>query len=331
MFRDEAEFTVSGGRGGDGVVHFRREKFVPRGGPDGGNGGAGGDVVLQVSPSHTTLPDWTRLGRHRAGSGQPGGGANKTGADGAGVVLPVPPGTLVVDGDTGVLLRDLAQEGAQLVVAMGGAGGRGNKAFATSTRRTPRISEPGRDGEVRRIRLELKLIADVGLVGLPNAGKSTLLSCVSSARPRVADYPFTTLEPQPGIVRLDDVRSFVMADLPGLIEGAHEGKGLGDRFLRHVERTRVLVFLVDVSDSAADEPAHALEVLEKEVGAYAPALMDRPRLVVATKMDLPGAEDGAARLAADRGGPAAAISAPTGLGLGGLTEALWAALEGCGE
>ena len=287
--------------------------------------------MLRVSPSHSTLPGWTRQGRHRAGAGQAGSGANKTGADGSDVLLPVPPGTLVYDDGTGVLLRDLAQHGAQLVVAQGGAGGRGNKAFASSTRRTPRISEPGRDGETRRLRLELKLIADVGLVGLPNAGKSTLLSRLSSARPRVADYPFTTLDPQPGIVRLDDVRSFVMADLPGLIEGAHEGKGLGDRFLRHVERTKVLVFLVDASEAASEEPPRALEVLEKEVGAYAPALLDRSRLVVASKMDLPGAEDGAAGLAPDRGGPAVSISALAGSGLGDLVEALWAALEGCGE
>ncbi|MGH7150790.1 MAG: GTPase ObgE, partial [Planctomycetota bacterium] len=290
MFRDEASITVRGGRGGDGISTFRREKYVPRGGPSGGDGGRGGDVTLLVDPSVTSLIDFVRRREWAAGSGGRGGSSLKHGSDGASLLLPVPMGTVVRDGERGHVLRDLARAGESLLVARGGRGGKGNARFKSATNRAPRRFEKGQPGESRRLRLELKLIADVGLLGLPNAGKSTLLRRISSARPKVAAYPFTTLAPVLGIVELEEGRSLVFADIPGLIEGAHRGKGLGDAFLRHVERTRLLLHLVDASAEAPLPPGEAHAVVSKELRAYSKALLDRPRIVVATKMDDPSSE-----------------------------------------
>ncbi len=285
MFIDRVKVRVVAGDGGDGVVSFRREKFVPKGGPDGGDGGDGGSVMLRVDPQLNTLLDLRYRHIVRAGRGGNGGGKRKTGRNGDDVEIRVPPGTLVYDDGSGELLTDLTGDRQVQVVAGGGRCGRGNTRFATSTNRTPRKATKGKPGEERKLRLELKLIADVGLVGLPNAGKSTLLSRVSAARPEIAEYPFTTLTPHLGIVRVGEWESFVMADIPGLIEGASEGKGLGHRFLRHIERTRVLTVLVESIDP---EPERTLDGLLTELEAFNPSLPGRPRLVVRTKSDLGG-------------------------------------------
>ncbi|MBM3749389.1 MAG: GTPase ObgE, partial [Acidobacteria bacterium] len=250
MFIDEVTIWVKAGDGGNGCLAFRREKYVPRGGPSGGDGGRGGDVTLISNPHYNTLLHLRYNPEHRAERGRHGQGSNCTGREGAGVEVPVPVGTVVHDALTGELLHDFTQAEERFLVARGGRGGRGNARFATSTHQAPTEHEPGRPGEERRLRLELKLLADVGLVGFPNAGKSTLISCISAARPKIADYPFTTLEPHLGVVSLDDQRTFVVADIPGLIEGAHQGHGLGTRFLRHIERTRLLAHLVDVSEAS---------------------------------------------------------------------------------
>ncbi len=283
QFVDEAHITVKAGAGGGGCVSFRREKYVPRGGPDGGDGGRGGDVVVEVDPNLTTLYDYRYRNRYEAGRGGHGSGNNRTGAEGADVRLKVPAGTIVRDAGTGETLADLDAPGRDVVVARGGRGGRGNAAFASPTRRAPRHAQPGEPGEERVIVLELKLIADVGLVGSPNAGKSTLLSRISAARPKIADYPFTTLTPNLGVVSLGEGRSFVVADIPGLIEGAAEGKGLGHRFLRHLERTRVLCFLIDVT---TPDPRREYEVLKRELAGWSPVLLGPPRVVVWSKRDL---------------------------------------------
>ena len=320
MLVDLAKIQTSAGRGGSGAVSFRREKYVPKGGPDGGNGGHGGSVVLEVHPHVRTLLDFREHPVFRAGKGAHGSGNNRSGKDGADLVLRVPSGTVVRDPATGEILADLTHPGERLVVARGGRGGRGNARFATATNQAPRRADPGEPGEERTLELELKLIADVGFVGLPNAGKSTLLSRVSRARPRVGPYPFTTLEPNLGLVALDDERQFVAADLPGLIEGAHLGKGLGLQFLRHVERTRALAFLVDCT---SDSPANDLALLEREVSLYSPALMEKPRVVLLTKSDLLPPEERAG-LVARAGIPGAlALSAHSGDGLRDLLEALW--------
>lgn len=285
QFLDELECTVRGGRGGDGCCSFRREKYVPRGGPDGGDGGSGGSVVLLPTHHENTLYHLAGTRLHAASKGQPGGSSDCSGRSGEDLVLRVPVGTVVLDAERGHILKDLAVADEPFVVARGGRGGRGNTRFASATNRTPRQWEPGQAGEERRIRLSLKLIADVGLVGLPNAGKSTLLSTLSAARPKVADYPFTTLEPCLGIVVLPDESTLVMADIPGLIEGAHEGKGLGDQFLKHIERTRVLLQLVDCSALAGNEPLEAYHIIDHELQGYSPELAARPRLVVATKVE----------------------------------------------
>jgi len=323
MFIDEAEISVKAGDGGDGAVTFRREAFVPRGGPSGGDGGDGGSIILRARAGLDTLMDFR--GRHHweAASGKPGGAKNRTGASGPDLVIDVPPGTLVYDLDTGLLLKDLDRPGLAVTVAEGGKGGRGNASFATPTNQTPREAEPGQPGQQRRLRLELKLIADVGLVGLPNAGKSTLLSRLSAARPKIADYPFTTLQPHLGIVEIDSEHRFVLADLPGLIDGAHRGVGLGDEFLRHIERTRVLVHLVEPEPHAHDSPADAYRAIREELAAYSTELAAKPELVALTKADLlPGDDTPSADLAEAVGQPVFAISSVSGVGLKSLVSAI---------
>jgi len=331
MFRDECELEVRAGKGGDGVVSFRREKYVPKGGPDGGDGGAGGDVVFVVAAEALrSLLSVARRPRYEAKDGRPGGPANRSGASGEDRVVQVPVGTQVRDAARGHLLRDLVQAGDRLVVARGGAGGRGNAAFATAVRQAPRHAEPGRPGESRRVRLELKLIAEVGLIGLPNAGKSTFLDVVSRARPKIGAYPFTTLSPEVGVAALGDTETLVIADLPGLIEGAAEGAGLGHRFLRHVERCPVLLHLVDVSELADVEPERAVTVLEGELGRYSPELERRPRLLVATKCEDEAALARAAALERATGRPVLRMSAATGSGVDGVLRAAWRAVHGPG-
>ena len=320
MLIDLATIHVIAGRGGNGCVSFRREKYVPKGGPDGGDGGRGGSILLEVNPHARTLLDCREQPRHLAESGRPGSGNNRTGRDGGDLVLRVPVGTVVKDADSGEILADLVEPGAVFCAARGGKGGRGNSHFATPTHQAPRRFEPGEPGEERRLELELKLIADVGLVGLPNAGKSTLLSRISRARPRIAAYPFTTLEPHLGIVVLDEERQFVAADIPGLIEGAHLGKGLGLQFLRHVERTRVLVMLVDVGSA---DPRGDLATLERELALHSAALVEKPRVIVLTKADLLAEDEH--RGAPERCGmpEAQLISAHSGEGIRALLEHMW--------
>ncbi len=282
-FIDEISFKVEGGHGGNGCVSFRREKFVPKGGPDGGDGGNGGDVIAKVNEGMTTLLDLKRRRSYRAESGQHGMGKNMYGRRGKDVVIHVPRGTMVKDMENGVLVGDMTEPGQVLVLARGGKGGKGNTHFARPTLQAPDWAENGTGGEVRNLKLELKILADVGLVGKPNAGKSTLLSVISAARPKIADYPFTTLTPNLGIVKYGEFQSFVVADIPGLIEGAHEGKGLGDRFLRHIERTRVLIFLVE---SCSDSPKEDYRILMDELTAFNRDLVGKPVIVALTKIDL---------------------------------------------
>ena len=287
MFYDEARIHVRAGDGGDGCVAFRREKYVPYGGPAGGDGGDGGDVVLYVDPHVNTLYRFTKKRHFRAASGEHGRGKNQTGATGAELVVEVPPGTVVRDADTGASLADLTEPGQRFIVAPGGRGGRGNARFVSATNQAPRIAERGAPGQERWLYLELKLIADVGIVGAPNAGKSTLLSVVSAARPKIAAYPFTTLEPNLGVVALGDYTSFVMADIPGLIEGAHAGAGLGHEFLRHIERTRMIIHLLD---GASADPLGDYGSINEELALFDPELARKPQLVVLNKMDLPQAQ-----------------------------------------
>ncbi len=325
MFIDEAVIQVKAGDGGNGCCAFRREKYVPRGGPSGGDGGRGGDVILVASQHENTLLRYRFNPEHRAGRGRHGEGSNRTGRDGESIELPVPVGTLVYDADTGEFLCDLAQPGQRFVAARGGRGGRGNARFAGPTNQAPTYAEPGEAGEFRRLRLELKLLADVGLVGLPNAGKSTLISRISAARPKIADYPFTTLEPHLGVVRLEDDRSFVVADIPGLIEGAHRGQGLGTRFLRHIERTRLLTHLVDVSEAGGRDPAHDFQVILNELAQFSPELARKPMIVAATKMDVAQDPTRLERLreaASAHGMPVYPISGVTGFGVAELVRAM---------
>lgn len=288
MFVDEVRITVKAGRGGDGSCSFRREMFVPRGGPDGGDGGNGGDVVFTASHRLTTLLDLRYQRHYEAEDGKPGGGSHCTGRRGKSVDVMLPVGTVIYDDITGEVLADLVTDGESATIAHGGKGGRGNSHFATSTNRVPTHFEHGTEGAARDLRLELKLLADVGLVGFPNAGKSTLIAAISAARPKIADYPFTTLVPNLGVVRYGEDRSFVVADIPGLIEGAHEGKGLGIQFLRHIERTSLLLQLIDVSEGAIEDPVTSFEIMRNELGAYDPTLAKRPFAVVATKIDAAG-------------------------------------------
>jgi GTP-binding protein len=296
MFVDEVRIHVKAGRGGDGVVSFRREKYVPRGGPDGGDGGHGGNVVVVASQRLTTLLDLRYQQRYEAESGNPGEGSNRHGRTGNNTRIAVPVGTVIIDDQSGELLADLTHDGQSYIVAHGGRGGRGNTHFATSTNQVPTQAEPGTLGEEAWLRLELKLLADVGLVGFPNAGKSTLIAAISAARPKVADYPFTTLAPNLGVVSWTQDRSFVMADIPGLIEGAHEGKGLGFQFLRHIERTTFLLHLIDTSEWASEDPIRSFEVMRRELAAYNPVLEGKPFAVVATKTDIKGSGERLERL-----------------------------------
>jgi GTP-binding protein len=322
VFIDRVRLVVRGGDGGRGVISFRREAHVPRGGPDGGDGGKGGDVILRVDPQLGTLTDFRFTKQIDADAGKPGSGRNSSGRSGQDRVLSVPPGTLVIDRETGETVADLVAAGEELVVARGGSGGKGNSRFATSTRRAPRIAEDGGKGERREIDLELKLLADVGLAGLPNAGKSTLLAALTSARPKIADYPFTTIAPNLGVARLDD-RELVVADIPGLIEGASRGLGLGEEFLRHVERTRLLVHVVDAS---RPDPLGDIATIDTELGSYGHGLEERPRLVALNKLDLPEAREAAPRIAAalaERGVASVAISAAARQGTGDLLRQIF--------
>ena len=324
MFIDRAVVHVVGGAGGAGASSFRREKFVPKGGPDGGDGGIGGSVYVRGDANLATLLDYRYRTEWKADRGQHGKGKNMTGRSGADLFLPVPPGTEVRDAPTGELIGDVVESGDVLLVAKGGRGGRGNARFATPTHRSPREWEPGEYGADRRIELVLKVIADVGLLGEPNAGKSTLLSLISAARPKIADYPFTTLEPHLGVVELSDHRSFVAADIPGIIEGAHLGKGLGLRFLQHVERTRLIAVLVPVN---SPDPQATYELLLREAAAYSPALAAKPHVVVLTKADLLAPDAPYPDIHPGAGAPVVAVSAVTRQGLGALLETLWQALR----
>src|SRR5881394_1890011 len=285
MFIDEAKIRVKAGGGGNGCVAFRREKYVPRGGPSGGDGGKGGDIYMESSERHNTLVHFRFNPEYKAQRGRHGEGANKTGREGEDIILKVPVGTILYDDETGEKIHDFSQPDERIVVARGGRGGRGNARFATSTHQAPREHEDGRPGEERVYRLELKLLADVGLVGYPNVGKSTLISRISAARPKIADYPFTTLEPQLGVVSVDGDKTFVVADIPGLIEGAHLGHGLGIQFLRHIERTRVLLHLIDVSGTNERDPIDEFHAIDAELAEHNPDLPKKPKIVVATKMD----------------------------------------------
>ena len=285
MFIDRVKIHVKAGDGGSGVTAFRREKFIPRGGPSGGDGGVGGDIWIESDEGYNTLLHLRYNPEHKAGRGRHGEGSNRHGKDGEDVTLKVPVGTEVYDKETNDLLFDFTEAGQRFLAAKGGKGGWGNQHFATPTNRAPRYHYTGRPGEERELQLELKLIADVGLVGFPNAGKSTLISVISAAKPKIADYPFTTLEPNLGVVSVGDFRTFVMADIPGLIEGASDGAGLGDRFLRHVERTKLILHLVDVSSISGRDPVEDYEIINKELANYDVNLSERPQIVVATKLD----------------------------------------------
>ncbi|MBI4503080.1 MAG: GTPase ObgE [Gemmatimonadetes bacterium] len=319
-FIDRAVIRVTAGTGGSGAESFRREMFVPRGGPDGGDGGHGGSIYVRADSQLSTLLDYQYRTHFKAPRGQHGQGSNRTGRSGEDIYLPVPLGTEVRDHASGELLKEVLRPADVVLVAKGGRGGRGNARFATPTHQAPREWERGEEGQDRTIELVLKLIADVGLLGQPNAGKSTLLSVVSAARPKIADYPFTTLEPQLGVVALPDSRSFVMADIPGIIEGAHRGKGLGDKFLQHVERTRVLALLVPLD---ADDPQAVYDLLRREAAAYDPALAGKPHIVVFTKLDLLPSAATVPLLHAPEALDVLAISAVARRGLDEIKERLW--------
>lgn len=321
-FIDRVQIRVSGGDGGSGISSFRREKFIPLGGPDGGDGGRGGDVYVRGNANLATLLDYTYRDKWAAERGDHGSGNNKTGRSGKDIVLPVPPGTIVRDIDTGEVLGEVLADGDQILIAKGGRGGKGNAFFATPTHQSPREWQPGEDGIARAVELELKLIADVGLVGQPNAGKSTLLSVISAAHPKIAAYPFTTLSPNLGVVPLSDHRSFVVADIPGIIEGAHEGKGLGLQFLRHIERTRILAFLIPVDSMDWQEEYDGLRA---EIRSYSAELAKTPHCVVFSKMDLLGEMEPPPIDAPDAFG-VYALSAAGRLGLNEVIGAFWSKL-----
>jgi GTP-binding protein len=329
QFLDRARIVVKGGDGGNGVTAFRREKFVPRGGPSGGDGGRGGSVIMQATEQLNTLLQFRFNPEYRAGRGSHGEGSNRHGRDGEDRIVLVPAGTLVTDAETGELVHDFSQAGERIVIAAGGRGGKGNAQFATSTNRAPRYHEDGGLGAVRTVNLELKLIADVGLVGFPNVGKSTLISRVSAARPKIADYPFTTLEPGLGVVAYGEEGTFVVADIPGLIEGAHTGTGLGLEFLRHIERTKLLLHVIDVSSTGRD-PVEDFQIISRELQLYSAELTAKPQMVAASKMDAlddPDRVELLRRFCEERGLDLFEISAVTGRGIDALVNALGARVE----
>jgi GTP-binding protein len=328
MFVDEVDINVTAGAGGNGCLSFRREKYVPRGGPDGGDGGGGGSVYVTAIATKNTLVDFRYHPDFKARRGQHGQGSNRTGQTAHDLEITVPVGTLVFekDGDGHRLVADLTEEGQRVLIARGGRGGRGNARFVSSTNRAPRRVEPGEEGEQKQLRLELKLLADVGLVGFPNAGKSTLISRISAARPKIADYPFTTLTPNLGVVSLSGDRSFVVADVPGLIKGAHEGHGLGDQFLRHIERTKILVHLVDVSGASGRDPVEDFDTIREELRRFDEQVAAKPQIVVATKLDAlddPVRLDSLRRHVRKKRLPFVEISAVSGDGLDELLETIW--------
>ena len=330
QFVDEVKIEAKAGDGGRGCVSFRREKFIPKGGPDGGDGGNGGNVYLQVDEGLGTLLDLRYKRTYKAGNGSHGMGKNRHGKGGEALTLRVPPGTLVFDDETGELLADLTAADSRVLLLHGGMGGRGNARFATATHRTPRFAQPGTPGEARLLRLELKLLADVGLIGFPNAGKSTLISAVSAARPKIADYPFTTLVPNLGVVRYGGFKSFVMADIPGLIAGASDGHGLGTRFLRHIERTDLFLHLVDLSGLQPGDPLENFDTINTELRRHNPALLDKPQLVVLTKTDLTEVRERLPEMQAafaERGLRVFTLSAVSGEGTRELVEAVGHLLE----
>ncbi len=330
MLVDEVRIFVKAGDGGRGCISFRREKYVPRGGPDGGDGGNGGSVILEANPQIHTLFDFSHRRHNKAARGEHGGGKKCHGASGEDLVLKVPCGTLVYDDGTGQLLADLVEPGSRLIAARGGRGGRGNARFATPTDRAPRRADPGIPGEERMLRLELRILADVGIIGFPNAGKSTLLSRISMAHPKIASYPFTTLEPHLGVVRGEDYTGFVAADMPGLLPGASQGVGLGTRFLRHIHRTRVLLHLVDLAPPGERDPVADWRTIQGELETYDPALAAKPQVVVGNKLDLRGAREAAARLkrlCRSKKLPFHTVSAATGEGIDELVTDLFALLE----
>jgi GTP-binding protein len=323
MFIDQAQIWVKAGDGGHGCVSFRRERFIPKGGPDGGDGGRGGNVYFEAAENLDTLLDFAGKHHWQAQNGQPGSGSNKHGANGDDLIIKVPPGTLIYDTDLNLLLKDMNEVGLKICVCRSGKGGKGNKAFATSTNQTPRYAEPGKEGQERNIRLELKLIADVGLVGMPNAGKSTLISRCSAARPKIADYPFTTLEPVLGIVELSDYRRFVMADIPGIIEGASEGAGLGHDFLKHIERTTILVHILDVMPMDGSDPVENYKTIRSELEQHSKALAQKQEIIVANKIDLDPDGKIVKELTKKLQKEIHPISAVTGSGTKKLSEFLW--------
>lgn len=326
MFIDSARIFVRSGSGGSGIIHWRREKYVPKGGPDGGNGGKGGDVIIRAEKQLTTLLDFRYKKRYIAQNGNPGEGSNREGHSGQGILIKVPCGTIVKNAASGELVADLVQHGSEVVAARGGRGGKGNSEFATSTNQAPRICTPGEDGREFHLELELKLLADVGLVGFPNAGKSTLISKISAAKPKIADYPFTTLVPNLGMVYFQPEKSFVVADIPGLIEGAHEGRGLGIQFLRHIERTRALVYLIECTSANHKSD---FKTLVDELKSFKEELLKKPTIVAITKLDLAGValRRSIKKLKFARGISVLPISAITGEGLEKLVSSMWAALD----
>ncbi len=330
-FVDLAHIEIKAGNGGRGCVSFRREKYIPKGGPDGGNGGRGGDVVLIATSNMSTLLDFKYQPNYKAEVGGHGQGRDRTGLDGQTLEILLPVGTLVIDDNTNEVIADLTSDGQEFIIAHGGRGGKGNTHFKSSTFQSPRFSQPGESGEERSVKLELKLLADVGLVGLPNAGKSTLISVISAARPKIADYPFTTLVPQLGVVKPEGIpRSFVVADIPGLIKGAHQGAGLGIQFLRHVERTRVLLHMVDISEMIEEDPVKRFKTVQEEICSFCSDLTNKTLLVAATKTDIKG-EGLSLRLLQEyckqNGLPFFEISAATGEGIKELVRALVVEVE----
>ncbi len=327
MFIDYAEIEIAAGNGGDGAVTFRREKYVPKGGPSGGNGGKGGDVIIEAHHNLSTLLDFRYKRHYKAGKGDNGASALKDGKNGSDIIIKVPVGTVIKDYELGKVICDLDEDGKRFIAAKGGKGGKGNSNFATPTNQAPRFAEPGKPGEGRKIIFELKLIADVGLVGFPNAGKSTLISTISSAKPKIADYPFTTLEPNLGIVRYKDYQSFTVADIPGIIEGAHEGKGLGHKFLRHIERTKILLFLIDIT---SENYQHDYNILLNELKSYSPKLAQKKKIVSLSKIDLvePGEiKKMSKKKIKNADSPLLLFSSASGQGLQELLDFLWKSIE----